>query len=825
MTNHWIDIRNADVVLANGANVAENHPIAFKYITEAIERGGTLIHVDPRFTRTSAKAQLYAPLRSGTDVAFYGGLINYILENRLFHEEYVRNYTNASFIVHPDFHFSDGYFSGWDPLNKTYDLTSWEWVNEREEPINLDDPAEVFRYVREDGTPFFELPKKKYALKDPTLQDPRCVFQQLKKHYSRYDPEMVSKITGMPKEIFLEVAKAYASTGRPGKAGTILYAMGHTQHSNGSQIIRAVAITQLLLGNIGIAGGGVNALRGEANVQGSTDMALLYNNVPGYLAAPYAEHDPTLAAWLEEVIRPTGFNQNRPKFIVSLLKAWWGDKATFSNDYLYEYLPKYDRDRACSHLALFDEMARGGIKGMFLWGQNPVVTTPNSVAGRKAMERLEWLVVSDLWETESAAFWKAPGADPTKISTEVFLLPAAASFEKEGSVSNSGRWIQWRWKAVDPPGDAKSDLWILDRLGKALMSEIKKGGRFAGPILDLTWDYSEGNEEPDVAKVALEINGFTVADEKPLTNFLGLMADGSTACGNWIYSGYFSKEDKPPAEQPTGSRKSVDGPGLGSYLDWSFAWPVNRRILYNRCSADLEGKPFDDERWVVRWDGAKWATRDVPDFGAKTAKTQEPIPPEVSGKTPFIMLPEGMGRLFVHGWRLTEGPFPEHYEPVESPVKNLLSSVQYDPLAKIFYSPTLGKPDEFPYVMTTIRVAEHWQGGTMSRNLPWLVEAMPEMFVELSEQLAAEKGIRSGDVVVVWNKRGEIEAKAMVTSRLKPFKVNGSVVHEVAAPWHWGFAGAASGASINDLTPSVGDANTDIPEYKAFLVNLKRKGA
>lgn len=785
MTNHWIDYRNADVIMAIGANTAENHPISMKWINRAREKGAKFIVVDPRFTRTAAVADLYAPIRPGTDIAFLGGLINYVFEKKLYHEEYIKNYTNASYLINSSYQFKEGLFSGFD--GQKYDKKSWAYQTNAE------------------GKP----------LQDPTLQNPQCVFQLMKRHYARYDAETVSQVTGCPKEKFLQVAEAFCSTGQPGKVGNILYAMGITQHTYGSQNVRATAILQLLLGNIGLAGGGVNAQRGESNVQGSTDFGLLYNYLPGYLGCPKASAHPTLAAYLEKETPKSGYWSNKPKFLISLLKAWWGEAATKENDFAYNYLPKYDGDH--SHIAFFEDMSAGKIKGLFAWGQNPAVGGPQANLERRALEKLDWLVAIDLFETETASFWKRPGVNPTGIKTEVFLLPAAASYEKEGSIANSGRWIQWRFQATKPPGEAKSDLWIAYKLGQAIKTAYAQGGVFPDPILKLTWDYGEG-EEPDIAKVAQEINGFTVADRKLLLNFSKLAADGTTACGNWIFSGYYNDVANPPCK-----RREKETSGIGSHPNWAFAWPLNRRILYNRCSSNPAGQPWDPETPVIWWENNEWKCNDVPDFGWKTPEGAM-IPPAESAQKPFIMNPEQQARLFASG--LADGPFPEHYEPVESPVVNLISKQQDDPIAARWPSSkqglaAVGSPD-YPYIGTTYRVSEHWQSGIMTRNSPWLNELMPNMFVELSPNLARRLGISNGDQVAINSKRGEIRAFACVTPRIKPLKIGNREVEVIGLPWHWGYRGFAVGESANVLTPHVGDANTTIPEYKAFLCNVRK---
>jgi len=793
MTNHWIDIKNADAIMIIGSNAAENHPISFKWVEKAIKNGGTLISVDPRFTRTSSLAHIYAPMRSGTDIAFIGGLINYILQNKKHHQEYVVSYTNAPLLVHPDFKFEEGLFSGYDAAKRSYDKSTWKYQ------------------VDENGVP----------RQDPTLQDPHCVFQLLKKHYARYNPDTVSKITGTPRESLLKVYAAYASTGEPGKAGTIMYAMGGTQHTYGTQNVRAYAMTQLLLGNIGVAGGGVNALRGLHNVQGSTDMCLLFDILPGYLGNP-GEADETLEAYLARVTPqskdPKSVNwwKNHPKYMVSLLKAWWGDAAKKENEFAYQFLPKNSGNY--SHISLFEAMYAGGITGFIVLGQNPAVGGPNANMERAAMEKLDWLVDIELWETETAAFWKRPGANPAGIKTEVFLLPAAAYVEREGSVTNSGRWVQWRNKAVEPLGDSKPDMWITNQIVRQLRDlYAKKRGAFPDPILNLTWNY--GKSTPDVVQVAKEISGTALVDikdkdgqvvfpaGKQVKNFTELQADGSTSCGNWLYN-YYTEEGNLAAR-----RELEDPTGVGLYPKWAWDWPVNRRIIYNRASVHpVTGEPWDKERPVIIWDAmAKKWSGDVPD-GATPPGTVHP----------FIMKPEGYARLF--GSDRTDGPFPEHYEPWESPVTNFMSRQQINPVFKIWASAMdyQGQANRYPIVATTYRLTEHMQAGAMTRNLSWLVELQPEMFIELSEKLAAEKGVKNGDRVVVESARGKVEGVAIVTPRFRPFNINGRTVHQIGLPWHWGYMGLSTGDSANVLTPHVGDANTMIPEFKAFLCDLRK---
>ncbi len=828
MTNHWVDIKNADVIMAIGGNNAENHPISMKWVTEAKANGAEYIVVDPRFTRSAAVADTYGPLRSGTDIAFFGGLFNYIIENEKYHDEYVKNYTTASWLVSPDYGFDDGLFTGFDDASGKYDKATWIYQTEGEAPWDTSETG-AFSWVNAPNTPAFTPPTPKTPLKDPTLQDPNCVFQLMKKHYERYTPELCSQISGMPLDRMMEIWETFASTGEPGKAGTILYAMGMTQHTYGSQNVRAMAITQLLLGNMGMAGGGVNALRGESNVQGSTDMAMLFHIIPAYMATPVAGTHPSLRDYLEKETPTGGYWTNKPKFLISLLKEMYGEYATAANDYAYDMLPKLN-GKNHSHIAMFEAMNEGIVKGLFLWGQNPAVGGPNCSMERKAMEQLDWMVAVDMWETETAAFWKAPTIEPSEVNTEVFLLPAAAAYEKAGSIANSGRWIQWRWKAVEPPGEAKDDAEIATEIALELQRlYAEEGGALPEQLTKLTWDYVDEAGKADPTKIARAINGYTVADNKLVANFTKLAADGSTACGNWIYSGYWNNEDSmEPADQPTGARDNADNAGeglaapIGSYLGWSFAWPVNRRIIYNRASADPAGKPWNPDKVVVEWDGAKWLRNDVPDFGYKKDLPDGTTLWTPPGTTAFIMQPEGAGRLWAPG--MADGPFPEHYEPYESPTTNTMSAQQNDPAVVVWESASLGSKEQFPIVMTTYRLTEHWQTGQMTRNLPWLVETMPKMFIELSPELADEKGLVSGDNVIISNNRGAIKAYALVTSRFKPFDINGEIIHQIGAPWHWGYSGSCSiGGIANDLTPNVGDANTMIPEYKAFLVDIRKE--
>jgi len=845
MTNHWIDFKNADVILVMGGNPAENHPISMKWIMKAKENGAKLIVVDPRFTRTAAKADLYAPLRSGADIPFLGGMIKYILDNNLYFKDYVVNYTNASFLVNPEFKGPgqlDGVFSGYDEKGRKYDKKTWSYQ------------------MDENG-----IPKK-----DFTLKDPNCVFQLLRKHYSRYTLDKVSSIAGTPKEKLVEVYKTYASTGKPDKAGTELYAMGWTQHTVGTQNIRTMAIIQLLLGNMGIAGGGINALRGESNVQGSTDQGILFHILPGYNPVPSATIV-DLKAYNEKFTPKTkdpksvNWMGNRPKYITSYLKAIYGNSATKDNDFGFAWLPKLDEGMNASWLVLFDQMFKGKFEGFFAWGQNPACSSGNAGKVRKAFSKLKWLVNVNLFDNETGSFWKGPDMNPSEIQTEVFQLPAASSVEKEGSITNSGRLAQWRYKAIEPIGESKPDSEIMNELHFRVKKLYQKqGGKFPAPMLNLTWDYGEKGpdgriKKVDIHRVAKEINGYYLEDlfdkkvDPPkqlgkkgrlMTNFVTLQADGTTSCGNWIYSGSYTEKDDKIINMM--ARRGKDDPtGLGLYPGWAWCWPVNRRIIYNRASVDPQGNPWDPRRTILKWNPTKEnpATKkpgvwegDVPDGPAP------PMADEKAGKYPFIMRPDGMGAIFGPG--LADGPFPEHYEPLECPVQENPMSRKHriNPTIKLFYGVTGphampakegGLPEDiffscdirFPYVATTYRVSEHWQTGVLTRHQPWQLEMQPQQFVEISRELADEKKIKNGDKVIVSSGRGKVWAIAMVTDRFKPFKVMAATVHQVGLSWHFGWQypeDGSSGDSSNLLTPTIGDANTMIPESKAFMVNVEK---
>ncbi len=791
-----------------GSNMAENHPVGFRWPMKAREKGATIIHVDPRFTRTSAAANLYVPIRSGSDIAFLGGLINYVLSHDKWFKEYVLAYTNATTIVsdeYVDAEDNGGLFSGYDPQAGAYDNTSWAYAATR--PNH-----------------------------DETLQHPRCVFQILKRHYARYTPEVVEQVCGTPPALFLEVAEILAKNSGRERTSAICYAVGWTQQSYGAQIVRGAAILQLLLGNIGRPGGGILALRGHASIQGSTDVPTLFDLLPGYLPHPAVSRgDDALDDYLRQSAPRGGYWSNAPKFMVSMLKAWYGDAASKENEYGYQWIPKLTGDH--SHISTAAAMADGKVNGFIVFGQNPANGSPNAGLQRKALTQLDWLVAIDLYETETAAFWYgAPeGWNPADIKTEVFLLPTAGPGEKEGTFTNTQRLLQYHDKGVDPPGDARSDLWYLYHWGRRL-KDLYRGStnpRDQG-LLNLTWDYLPArpdaewriSDEPSAEMVLMEVNGYTVADHQQVPDYERLRDDGTTACGVWIYSGVF------PAAGQNMARRRMRTPNNPVEPEWGWAWPSNRRILYNRASADPAGKPWSERKKYVWWDAAagRWTGLDVPDFPATKApdtpaKEQGSGLDLHSGSDPFILKGDGRGWLFAPSG-LKDGPLPTHYEPLESPVSNALYPRQDSPVAKRFprkdnvISPP-GDP-QYPYVVTTYRVTEQYTSGAMSRWNSWLSELMPEMFAEISPELAAEKGIENLDWIVVSTPRNQIECKALVTRRIRPFRHNGKLIHEIGLPYHWGYKGLVTGAMANDLVALSEEPNVYIQEDKALTCNLRK---
>ena len=874
MTTHWCDFQNTDFILNIGSNSVENHPVSAKWLNKAHEKGATWIVVDPRYTRTAEMADIYCPIRSGTDIAFYGGLYKYICENLIdpnleayleavdnndeearqalldtYNFEYLLNYTNSSYLLDPEFEFDveTGLFSGWDEETEKYNNHSWHYqtVEEVEWDTSKGGTYEWASHELNPEVPEFTPPVLTVPKKDATLSDEMCVYQQFKKHYSRYDMETVASTCGMTLEQLETVYSTYAQSGARGKAGVILYALGQTQHTYGAQNTRAMSILQLLLGNVGVPGGGVAALRGEPNVQGATDMGMMVQEQPAYLKWANTTDRKSLRAWLESQTYSDGYYTNKPKFIVSQLKEFFGENATVENDYGYDWWPKVPSHadaeiKDWTHISTFELMQQGVIKGYFNWGMNPCHSGPNAGNIRRSMANLDWLVVADQVLTEAAEFWRGPGMDPAKVNTTVYYLPCALIYEKPGTILNSGRWIQWRFQAVDPWDEAKTDLEMCDLLWTEicrLYEEEHDDPKTANPdpILNVKWDYYVDGKI-DFRPVAWALNGYRVAgtncncdSSDPQTDLLSgygeLAADGSTSCGMWIYSGYYSNNEAPldPASQPVCRRNNVDTSGLGLYSEWAFAWPNNRRILYNRASADMNGKPWREDRRLVEWDETegKWKAGyadgcDVGDFVAGTT------PPNNKA---FFMLWEQNARLESYG--MEDGPLPEHFEPFESPLdenpfNGRLNSPCY--LGRGLESSKHSPHEEFPIVATTYSVTEHWQTGGQTRLCPALVEAMPAQFIEMSYELAAEKGIENGEKVRVWNNRASIEITALVTHRFKPFTVNGEKLHQVGMTHHFGWSRlfGTDQNMVNDLTPNVGDANSQTPEYKAFLVNIEK---
>jgi formate dehydrogenase major subunit len=808
MTNHWVDIKNADVVLIMGGNAAEAHPCGFKWVIEAKQHNkAKLIVVDPRFTRSAAMSDYYAPVRAGSDIAFLGGVINYLLTNDKLQHEYVRHYTNASFIVGEAYRFEDGIFSGYDAEKRRYDPSSWG----------------------------YELDDKGYAKVDETLQHPRCVLQIMKQHYSRYTPDMVSKVCGTPKDKFLKICEMIASTADPKRAMTIMYALGWTQHSTGTEMIRTAAIVQLLLGNIGIAGGGMNALRGHSNIQGLTDLGLLSNQLPGYLTLA-RDSEQTLDSYLKPrtllPLRPgqMSYYQNYPKFFVSLQKAWWGDAATKENDWAYDYLPKLDK--LYDILQAFELMYQGKMNGYICQGFNPVGSFPNKAKIVAGLSKLKFLIVIDPLRTETAEFWTHhPDFNEVKtadIQTTVLRLPCTCFAEEDGSLTNSGRWLQWHWKGAEAPGEGRGDLEIIGGLFRRIRAMYQtEGGAFPDPILNLTWPYKIP-DKPSAEEMAMEYNGKALADlpdpkdktkilakaGEQLAGFGLLRDDGTTASGCWIYAGAWTQAGNQMAR-----RDNSDPYAIGQTLNWAWSWPANRRILYNRASSDPAGKPWDARRRLVGWNGKAWGGADVPDMRPDAA------PEEDVG--PFIMTAEGVARLFAPTG-LAEGPLPEHYEPLESPLPNNPMHPKNDkaranPAARVFKGDReqFGTAKDYPYAATSYRITEHFHYWTKHVLTSAIIQ--PQQFVEIGLELAKEKGIADGDWVKVSSKRGFLKAVAVVTPRIASLDCDGQRVHTVGLPNHWGFVGLAKqGYLVNTLTPFVGDANTQTPEYKSFIVNLEK---
>jgi formate dehydrogenase major subunit len=815
MTNHWRDFKNSDVILVIGANPAENHPCGWKWAhVGRDERGTRIIHVDPRFTRTSAIADVFVPIRAGTDTAFFGGLVNYVLENELYQEDYVKLHTNASFIVAEDYSFDDGLFSGYDEAERTYDTATWDY----ERDTSGDEEEGAPQPGLGQGIGPIDAPS--FARVDPTLEHPRCVFQLMREHYSRYTPEVVSQITGIPEDKFVAVAEEFGTTGAADKSGSVVYAVGLTHHTSGVQIIRGIGLLQMLLGNVGIPGGGVNAERGHANIQGNTDNAISWEILPGYLAIPRPGME-TMADYLDEVpakpLRPNSINffgSNYKKFLVSQMKSFYGDAATADNDFAYPWIPKPEKNS--SWLTIHDEARAGRLDGIIYGGFTGVTVGPDSNRMAESLAKLKWLVIMDPLPTSASEFWHAPDTDPADIQTEALFLPATHWIEKAGSFTNSGRWAQWKHKVLRATGESRDDNWILGNLYQRLRDLYEdEGGAFPDPVLNVHWPYADPTN-PGLEELAKEVNGSELESGEQLSTFVDLADDGTTASGNWIYCGSWTEEGNQMDRRGVG-----DPTGLGYFHDWTWSWPLNRRILYNRASADADGQPWDTTRPGIRWNGSAWVG-DVPDITATSGPDE--------GKGAFIMTGEGVARLFAPRNLTTDGPFPEHYEQTEAPIDNLLSGTRRNPAAFLYEdAPASFAEDDadFPYVATTYRVTEHEHYVT--QNVPYLVEAMPDFFVELPVELAEEKGIENGGRVRVISKRGAVEGVALVTKRMRPLRVgDGKVVYQVGIPVHWHYAGGKGerdGAPMmmaNLLTPYIGDANVRTPEYKGFLVNIEK---
>ena len=832
------DLANADCVLVMGSNMAENHPIGFRFVLEAKQKGATIIHVDPRFTRTSALADIHAPIRSGSDIAFLGGIIRHILERDLWFRDFALAYTNLAHIIeegYEDAEQGDGLFSGYNSAGRSYKDDTWQYEG-KTVPSSIAEHRVASAEAKKD-------PEAKESMSDgppptdPTLQHPRCVYQIMRRHYARYTPEMVERATGCPAATFLKVADAIAHASGRERTTAICYAVGWTHHTTGVQIIRAATIIQSLLGNVGRPGGGIMALRGHVSIQGSTDIPTLYNMLPTYLPQPtiFQDHG-TLEKYLMLETPPTGWWHNFPKYMISLLKAWYGEHATPANEYGYQHLPKLTGD--LSQLPMTLAMADGVMKGQFILGQNPVVGAVNSDFVERGLTKLDWLVVRDFAMTETANFWQKGRLvqrgelAPQDIETEIFFLPASLAGEKDGTVTNTSRLVQWHDAVLEAPGDSRSDLWFIYHLGKRLKQLYAASTEKRDEAIQhLTWDYPERGErhEPDAEAILREINGYTVADRKQIAKYQELKDDGSTACGGWMYTGIYPEEGHNKARD----RRADPPGGPGSHLGWAFSWPSNRRTLYNRASADPAGQPWSERKKMVWWDesAAKWTGTDVPDFEPTKRPDYRPDWSKhphgmdaLGGDAPFIMEADGRSMLFVPSG-LKDGPLPTHYEPAESPVANPLYAQQTNPTAKFWTRPgnELHPPEDprYPYIFTTYRLTELHCGGVISRVTPHTAELQPEAFVEISPELASALGIEHLGWTTLSTLRGAIETRAMVTERVRPFTIAGRIIHQIGMPWVFGWEGYARGDIANVLLAITGDANTSIHSTKALTCNIR----
>jgi formate dehydrogenase major subunit len=824
-TDFQQDLSNSDCIVIMGSNMAENHPVGFQWVMEARERGAKVFHVDPRFTRTSAMATRHVGIRAGSDIAFLGGIVNYILENERWFDEYVKRYTNAPAIITEEFEDTedlDGLFSGWDP-KEGYDPKSWRYEGT---DVKAGQPPKGEQAGHGGGSSMIEGGEPPHE--DFTLQHPRCVFQILKKHYARYTPEFVADACGCSVEDFLDVAESLCEASGPERTGAFAYAVGWTQHTVGVQIIRTAAIIQLLLGNVGRPGGGVMALRGHASIQGSTDIPTLYNTLPGYIDMPHVTDAVELREWVELHRAQGGWWHKLDTYLVSLLKAWWGEHATVDNDFCFHYLPRIDDDN--SHYWTVQQMVEGKVKGYVLAGENPAVGSANGRAQRLGLTKLDWLVVRDLVEIESAAFWyDSPEIESGElrtedIATEVFFMPAAAHTEKDGSFTNTQRLLQWHYKAVEPKEDCRSELWFYYHLGRKIRERLAESQDPKDlPIQQLTWNYPTSGqiEEPSAEAVLAEINGTDEKDE-PLENYKVLKADGSTTAGCWIYCGVYTGGTNMAARRKPHWEQDLTA------LEWGWAWPANRRMLYNRASADPDGNPWSERKRYVWWDAeqAKWTGADTPDFDEEKPPSYRPEedavgPDAIRGDHPFIMQADGRGWIFAPQG-LEDGPLPTHYEPSESPFRNPLYGQRRNPARQqnaLAVDPE--NDDAYPYVVTTYRLTEHHTAGGMSRFTSYLSELQPEMFVEVHPDLAHERGLEHGGWATISTARSAIEARVMVTDRMRPVKIDGRVCHQVGLPYHWGQRGLSKGDAANDLAHMTLDPNVHIQEVKAFTCDIR----
>jgi formate dehydrogenase major subunit len=823
-----------------GSNMAENHPVAFQWVLEARERGATVIHIDPRFTRTSAMATKWVGIRAGSDIAFLGGIANYILQNDLWFDEYVRRYTNAPVIIEDTFADTeelDGLFSGWDPGTHKYDTAQWKYegMDMHGAAGNREAGYDSKGHQAGHGGHGGGLHHGEPPSEDPDLTHPRCVFQILKRHYQRYTPELVAETCGCSVEDFLYVCEALVNNSGRERTSSFVYSVGWTQHTVGVQYIRGAAVVQQLLGNMGRPGGGILALRGHASIQGSTDIPTLYDTLPGYLPMPRAENYDSFDNFVKANISPTGWWGRFESYWVSLMKAYFGEHATRDNDWLFERLPRIDEDN--SVYWTLEQMLQGRVKGYIVAGENPAVGNANGKAHRLGLAKLDWLVVRDAVEIETASFWyDSPEIETgelktSEIATEVFFMPAALHTEKDGSFTNTQRLVQWHWQATEPKEDCRSELWFYFHLGRRLKQRLADSKDPRDDLLRfLRWEYPTHAQiqEPSAEAVLAEISGWEIETGAFLGGYPELKPDGSTACGCWIYSGIYKDGVNQAARRKPHWEQSYIAP------EWAWAWPANRRILYNRASADPDGNPWSERKKLVWWDGSKWTGMDVPDF--QETKPPDYVPPDdakaeeaIRGDHPFIMQSDGRSWLFVPQG-VVDGPFPTHYEPHESPFDNPLYAQRANPPRQFDevtvanpYNPVADEPgsDVYPYVATTYRLTEHHTAGGMSRSIPYLAELQPEMFCEVSPQLAAEAGLEHGGWATIYTTRSAIEARVHVTDRIPPLRVLGRTVHQVGLPYHWGQRLLAGGDSANDLTHDALDPNVHIQEVKAFTCGVR----